>query len=293
MVKLARTTSGKYVVEAVAKALDILDAFANCEELTLSELSLRVRLNKSRTFRLLHTLVGRGYLARSAEGTRYRLGLKLLERAANVLRNIKDVARFAMLELQERFNETVNLSVLDDRGNVLYLDIAESSRPFRMTATIGSRMPAQFTSMGKAMLAHMQIDDPTSPNHAMISKLLPRPTRAFYRELEAIRQRGYAIDREENEPGVGCIGGAIFDANGRPVAGMSVSGALQRILSKDKEKTIAEALLEACRAVSKTLGFEERRVGASARWPARSTRAVKPGFQGSKGMSCATTAESR
>ncbi|PYT83636.1 MAG: hypothetical protein DMG40_02580 [Acidobacteria bacterium] len=292
MVKLARTTSGKYVVEAVAKALDILDAFAN-EELTLSELSLRVRLNKSRTFRLLHTLVGRGYLARNAEGTRYRLGLRLLERAANVHRNIKDVARFAMRELEERFNETVNLSVLDDRGNVLYLDIAESSRPFRMTATIGSRMPAQFTSMGKAMLAHMQIDDPTSPNHAMISKLLPRPTRAFYRELEAIRQRGYAIDREENEPGVGCIGGAIFDANGRPVAGMSVSGALQRILSKDKEKTIAEALLEACRAVSKTLGFEERRVGASARWPARSTRAVKPGFQGSKGMSCATTAESR
>src|SRR5437763_16855155 len=118
MVKLARTTSGKYVVEAVAKALDILDAFANCEVLTLSELSLRVRLNKSRTFRLLHTLVGRGYLARSAEGTRYRLGLKLLGRAANVLCNIKDVARFAMLDPQERVHQPANLSVLDQPGNL-------------------------------------------------------------------------------------------------------------------------------------------------------------------------------
>src|SRR5437763_15509793 len=117
MVKLARTTSGKYVVEAVAKALDILDAFAN-EELTLSELSLRVRLNKSRTFRLLHTLVGRGYLPRSAEGTRYRLGLKLLDRAAHVLRNIQDVPRFAMLDPQERVHQPANLSVLDQPGNL-------------------------------------------------------------------------------------------------------------------------------------------------------------------------------
>ncbi|HYY72704.1 MAG TPA: IclR family transcriptional regulator [Candidatus Bathyarchaeia archaeon] len=265
MVKLPRTTSGPYVVEAVAKALDLLDAFTNAEELTLNELSRRAALNKSRAFRLLHTLGQRGYVVRDADGIRYRLGLKLLERAANVHRNIRDVSRFAMLELQERFNETVNLGVLDDRGNVLYLDIAESSRPFRMTATVGCRMPAQLTSMGKAILAHMRIDGPASPNHGMLSKLSPRPTRALYRELEAIRQRGYAIDRGENEPEVGCLGAPIFDADGDPVAAISISGALQRILSKDKEKAIAEALLAACRAVSKTLGFEKARLGAAAR----------------------------
>jgi DNA-binding IclR family transcriptional regulator len=283
MVKLARTTSGKYLVEAVAKALDILDAFANFEELTLNELSRRVGLNKSRTFRLLHTLGERGYVVRTADGMRYRLGVKLLERAANVHRNLKDVARFVMLELQERFNETVNLSVLDDSGNVLYLDIAESSRPFRMTATVGSRIPAHITAMGKAMLAHMRIDDPASANRALTSKLSPRSKRALYRELETIRQRGYAIDREENEPGVGCIGGAIFDANGRPVAGMSISGPLQRILSKDKEKTIAVALLAGCHAVSKTLGFEGIRTGALGRALARSADAAKPGLRGAPG----------
>src|SRR5512135_1219327 len=172
--KIARTTSGKYVVEAVAKALDILEVFSNSEGLTLNEISQRVGLNKSRTFRLLYTLAERGYVVRSSDGLRYSLGVKLLERASNVHRNVKDVARPVMLELQERFNETVNLSVLDDSGNVLYLDIAESSRPFRMTATVGCRMPAHITSMGKAMLAYMQIDDPASPGAPKIAGLPPK-----------------------------------------------------------------------------------------------------------------------
>jgi IclR family acetate operon transcriptional repressor len=180
--------------------------------------------------------------------------VKLLERASNVHRNVKDVARPVMLELQERFNETVNLSVLDDGGNVLYLDIAESSRPFRMTATVGCRMPAHITSMGKAMLAYMQIDDPASPGAPKIAGLPPKSARILYRELEVIRDQGYAIDREENEPGVGCIGGPIFDANGRPVAAMSISGPVHRILSR--QNMVAEALLAACRAVSRKLGYE-------------------------------------
>ncbi len=250
--KVTRTTSGKYVVDAVAKALDILEVFSNAEGLTLNEVSRRVGLNKSRTFRLLYTLAERGYVVRSTDGLRYRLGVKLLERAANVHRNLKDVARSAMLELQERFNETVNLSVLDDSGNVLYLDIAESSRPFRMTATVGCRMPAHITSMGKAMLAYMSFEDTVSGGR--IADLAPKSARALHRELEAIRQQGYAIDREENEPGVGCIGAAIFDAEGRPVAAMSVSGPVHRILSK--EKAVADAVLASCRAVSRRLGYE-------------------------------------
>src|SRR5512142_893082 len=106
--KIARTTPSKYVVEAVAKALDILEVFSNSEGLTLNEISQRVGLNKSRTFRLLHTLAERGYVVRTQDSSRYKLGVKLLERAANVHRNVKQVARGAMLELQERFNETVN-----------------------------------------------------------------------------------------------------------------------------------------------------------------------------------------
>src|SRR5690242_1404253 len=111
--KVHRTTHGKYVVEAVAKAFEVLESFNGSEELTLNEISQRVGLNKSRTFRLLHTMAERGYVERNEDGSRYRLGMKLFECATNVRRDIKAVAREAMLELNRKFNEAVNLGVLE------------------------------------------------------------------------------------------------------------------------------------------------------------------------------------
>jgi IclR family KDG regulon transcriptional repressor len=253
-VKIARTTTGKYLVEAVAKALDVLEVFEASETLTLNEISQRVGLNKSRTFRLLHTLADRAYVERCADGAQYKLGLKLLERAASIDRNLKQLARGPMLKLQERFNETVNLGILCDYKDVLFLDIVETSRPFRMTATVGSRMPAHRTALGKAILALFEMEDSSSPSRAIKEKLGERPGRALFRELQDIRERGYAIDNEECEPGVGCLGAAIRGANGEPVAAISVAGPVRRILVN--EKKIALALLTACREISQYLGYE-------------------------------------
>ena len=71
--------------------------------------------------------------------------------------------------------------------------------------------------------------------------------------MELTRQRGYAIDNEENEPGVACIGAPVFDENGQPIAAMSVSGPVHRIL--ENESKIANALIAACKGVSKKLGY--------------------------------------
>ena len=250
--KVARTTSGKYVVDAVAKALDVLEVFGGSEGLTLIEISRRVGLNKSRTFRLLHTLAKRGYVERSADGSLYMLGIKLFELSTHVRRDIKDIARPLMLELRERFNEMVNLSVLDD-GNVLYLQIVDSARPFRMSATVGCRMPAHQTSMGKAMLAFLGADDSRSPYFFYLAKLSRQRLQTVRKELELARQRGYAVDNEENEPGVACIGAPIFDESGQPIAAMSVSGPVHRIL--ENESKVANALIAACHGVSKKLGY--------------------------------------
>ncbi len=252
--KLARTTTGKYVVEAVIKALDVLEVFETSETLSLNEISKRVSLNKSRTFRLLHTLAERGYIERCAGGTQYKLGLKLLERAASIDRNLKQLARAPMLKLQERFNETVNLGVLDDYRDVLFLDIVETSRPFRMTATVGCRIPAHRTALGMAILAFLDMEDPASPIHVIREKLGERPARQLYRELQSIRERGYAIDNELCEPGVCCLGAAIRSAGGLPVASISVAGPARRILVN--EKKIALALLAACKEISGYLGYE-------------------------------------
>ncbi|HEU5402599.1 MAG TPA: IclR family transcriptional regulator [Terriglobales bacterium] len=255
--KVPRTTSGKYVVEAVFKALDVLEVFQGSEGLSLNQISQRVGLNRSRTFRLLHTLAERGYVERNEEGTSYRLGIRLFERAANVRRDVKDVARPMMLELRQRFNEMVNLGLLED-GHVLYLEIVQSSRPFRMSATVGCRMPAHHTSMGKAILAN----NPGSLEPGLLAKESRQRVVKLRKELETVRRCGYAVDNEENEPGVACIGAPVFDANGQAIAAMSVSGPVQRLLAN--EKKIAEALIAACGDVSAGLGYKGKGRGTVA-----------------------------
>jgi DNA-binding IclR family transcriptional regulator len=254
--KNPRTTTGKYVVDAVAKALDVVDCFNGSEGLSLNQISQRVGLNKSRTFRLLCTLRERGYIERNADGSLYRLGMKLFERASNLRRDLRDVARDFMLDLNHTFNETVNLGILDG-DHVLYLDIVEASRPFRMGATVGCRMPAHKTSMGKALLAHMSMEGTGSPLAIVFGALSKKGVHVFQRELELIRSRGYAIDDEENEPDVGCIGAPIFNALGAPIAAISVSGPVHRIVKH--ERSIAAAVVAACTGVSSRLGYEPAR----------------------------------
>ena len=249
--KLPKESDDKYIVEAVVKALDVLEAFRDSEELQLSELSKRVSLNKSRAFRLLYTLCERGYVERASDGHRYRLGLKLFEHASNLRRDVKQVAQPYMRKLQLRFNETVNLAVLHN-GEVLYIDLLESSRPFRMSAMVGSRMAIANTSLGKALIAYAaehELD-------AVFDTLTPAELRKLRAEMEIVRRRGYATDQEENEPGVACIGAAILNELGVSVGAVSISGPSVRIQKVEKE--IGTALAATCKEISRQLGFSER-----------------------------------
>jgi DNA-binding IclR family transcriptional regulator len=250
--RLGRTTPGKYSIEAVEKALDVLEAFSGSEELSLSETCRRVGMSKSRTFRLLRTLLERGYLERGSDDARYRLGAKLFERVSGVGRDLRQLALPYMRRLHEQFNETVNLGIL--RGDdVLYIDILETSRPFRMMATVGCCMPAVSTAMGKAMIAHRRGETDAGPGRIANPGGGASQIPARERELSRVRQRGYAIDDEDNEPGVVCIGAAVLDASGRAVAAISVSGPPYRI--KAAEKRLAAEVMAVCHGLSHTLGY--------------------------------------
>ena len=250
--KLPKESDDKYVVEAVLKALDVLEAFQDSEELQLSEVANRVSLNKSRAFRLLYTLCERGYVERASDGHKYRLGLKLFEHASNLRRDVKQVAQPYMRKLQQSFNETVNLAVLHN-GEVLYVDLLESSRPFRMSAMIGSRMPIANTSLGKALITHAAEHE----LEQVFDTLTPSELRKLRTEMEVVKRRGYATDHEENEPGVACIGAPILNEAGVSIAAMSVSGPSARILKQERE--IGTTLASLCKEMSRQVGFPGRR----------------------------------
>lgn len=251
-------TNDKYSVEAVLKALDVLEAFSSSEILSLAEISDRVGLNKSRVFRLLHTLAERGYIEKSADGSRYVLGTKLLERAACVKRDLRQLALPFMRQLHERFNETVNLGVLD-KSEILYIDMLESSRPIRMSESIGSRSPIHSTALGKAIVSFLSEEDwDVVLRDSKLEKFTERTIMeiaTLKAEFRKVRRDGYAIDDRENDPEGYCVGVPVFDGTGRPVAAISISGPAERVQGNQQE--IVKMLVDLCQVISNKLSFGE------------------------------------
>ncbi|HEX2270649.1 MAG TPA: IclR family transcriptional regulator [Pyrinomonadaceae bacterium] len=246
----------RYTVEAVSKALDVLEVFRHSEELTLAEISERLGLNKSRVFRLLHTLVERGYVDRTVDGSRFVLGLKLLERSACVRTDLRSLCLPYMRLIHEHFNETVNLGILEHQ-QIVYIGSLESSRPVRMAEVVGSRSPLHSTALGKAIIAFL----PEEQRNQLLSGLrLSRLTentitdaKRLLKELQAVRRTGCAIDDRENDSDGFCIAAPVFDALGRPAAAISVSGPTDRI--QENRKEISAMLVSTCNQISQRFGF--------------------------------------
>ncbi len=252
----------RYTIQVLAKALDLLEALGQARAgLTLAELSRRLELPKSSVFRYLATLEARGYVEKVPETDRYRLGLRLFE-IGNLVASHFDVTEFAlpfMRKLVETFRETVNLAVLY-QGEVVYLQILESTRSMRMSAQPGQRNLCHSTALGKALLAYL----PESERQAIVAQhglpaLTPRTittVEQLQEELARVRHRGYAIDDIENEEGVRCVAAPIFNYRGEPIAAISISGPADRMPYGQME-LMGKELLAGTRAISRRLGYRD------------------------------------
>jgi DNA-binding IclR family transcriptional regulator len=123
---------------------------------------------------------------------------------------------------------------------------------------IGSRMPIAKTSLGKAIMAYAPEDELKK----FIDSLTAWEARKVKSELLVIRRNGYATDREENEPGVACVGAPVFNSAGHAVAAMSVSGPSVRMLKQERE--VGSTLVSTCIEMSRRIGFSSQPVTALA-----------------------------
>ncbi|HSB00542.1 MAG TPA: IclR family transcriptional regulator [Anaerolineales bacterium] len=244
--------------QTVLKALDVLECVANADQpLSASQVAKLCKTSRPTAYRLLSTLVSRGYVA-TVDGARFRLGTQALSLSKKVLASIDlpEVARPYMRQLSDLTNETVNLSIREGT-EILYIARVESSQSIRMMSTIGTRSHMHSTAMGKALLAFL----PDEEQSQLIGRLTLTPCTAatitdqalFVKELANIRKQGFAIDNEENEPGVRCVGAPIFDHMGYAFAAISISGPAYRI-SAAQLKALARPLIEATHAISAHLG---------------------------------------
>jgi DNA-binding IclR family transcriptional regulator len=251
-----------YKVQVLDRAVNILEFIGRQKtgEAGLPELSAAMKLHKTTAHRIAHVLESRGLLRRGIDSNRYRLGLHLYDLGCQALDhvNIRDEARPLMTRVTFEVGETAHLALLD-RTEVLYIERVEAERSLTMGSKLGARNPVYCTALGKAILANIP---ETEVDQILGSCRIEARTRntvknvlALKRELEATRERGYAIDNEEIEDGVRCIAAPVLDTANRAIAAMSISGPSSRV-TPDRFQLIGKTMQKAARELSTQLGHQ-------------------------------------
>ena len=218
----------------VGKALDVLDMVASAgRPLRFTEMLSSSPYPKATLYRFLQVLTHQGMLSHDSESGSYALGVRLvrLAHAAWEQSSLAPLARPHVDALSARLGETIHLAQLD-QGQVLYVDKRNAARPVEMFSQAGKVGPAYCTGVGKAMLAHLPPDALEAALlrqsfHRFTPETLDTP-QALTAELQAIRGRGYAFDREEHEPGIICVAVPILTRTGRVIGALSVTSTLAR-----------------------------------------------------------------
>lgn len=242
-------------IQSVERAIWILKCFENNESLSLSEISRMVSLHKSTVFGLASTLEAYQFLEQDPKDGRYRLGISLFRMGSRVNTDLRSIVSPYLDKLVHMCGETVNF-VIPDGDCVVYLDKKESSRSMRIATSLGQREPMYRTAAGKAILAHLPEmaarDILERTKYERMTKNTLLSAQEVLRELDSVRRWGYALDREELEYGLICIGVALVDSTNRPVGGISISGPSSRMTPANQE-LFAGFLLDCSRQISSRL----------------------------------------
>jgi len=259
-VVLLENSSPLYRVQVLERALGILDELALQDQLAPGEIASRLSLHKSTTHRLLAVLEESGYVERSAANGKYSLGMKLIElgtRASSRL-DLCELAGPVLDRLMERTGETAHIGILS-QGAVISIADSESYKTLRTPSTVGRRNPAHCSSQGKVLMAGLSPAELRAFIGANPLKKFTRRTistlTALQREVAQVRQQGYAIDDQEFEEGLKCVGAPIRDRFGNVVAAISVAGPAMR-LSEARMPDFIGVVVDAAAGLSRALGYQ-------------------------------------
>lgn len=253
----------QYQVRALERALQILGAFSlEQPERTLSELARVTELAPSTTLRLLAILMQFGYVEKSAETDRYRIGVTMFERGSIYIQttSLQAEAQEALAALARACNQTASLAVFD-RDDIVHILVVPPERAIRYYAPVGQREMAHCTGLGKVLLAGL----PEDQLDAVVARRgLPGRTdrtittiSALRTQLGQIRAQGYAIDNEESVVGLRCVAAPIFDHRNRVTAAISASGPAAEFT--------AESIPEFLRVIQRTAETISKRLGHNGR----------------------------
>jgi DNA-binding IclR family transcriptional regulator len=247
-------------VQSVDRALTILEVLARVGEAGVTEIAGQLGVHKSTAFRLVSTLEAHRLVEQTTERGRYRLGVGLLRLAGATSARLDLVqeARPVCRQLAADTGETVNIAVLSE-SSALYLDQVAGSSALQPHNWVGQHIPLHATSNGKVLLAWLgdvELKDLLGRLPAYTGLTITNKA-ALRKQLEVVREQGYAVAVDELEVGLTAIATPVRNAHGDVICSMSVSGPTFR-LPPERVDVVLPLLIEASDELSHRLGWGMR-----------------------------------
>ncbi|MBN2880110.1 MAG: IclR family transcriptional regulator [Clostridia bacterium] len=214
-------------LQTVERALMVLEIIS-IQPKSQKELEQATGFNRSNVRRLVFTLMNKGYIEKDSSG-KYTLGLKVVELSSIRLNQVelKTEAAPLLRELSLKTNQVCHMGIYSE-GEVVYIEKIQPVNSISMYSSIGVRIPVYLSSMGKVLLS--QFDDEEikrilkSTNMEKRTKNTHTDVGAVLDEVRIVRKNGYAVDNEENEDNIFCIGAPVYDYRKKIIAAISTTG---------------------------------------------------------------------
>lgn len=249
--------------QGIDRLVAIVDAVRASQPATLAHIARESGLSEPTALRYLNALKGHRIVLRDPHTGAYGLGMRLYEwgESAEGAYDPTEVAAPLLERLVDEHGDTVELAGMERDDRLIVLDARQGTHGVSKAARVGDEEEWHATSVGKALLAAM----PPQRSEALVRRVrLSRFTEhsltsvaALQRDLEISRERGYAVDNEESEIGLRCVGVAARDRNGEAAFAISVSGPIYRITDAALPR-IAQSLQSAAAQLEAAWGLEPR-----------------------------------
>ncbi|MDD2853168.1 MAG: IclR family transcriptional regulator [Desulfuromonadaceae bacterium] len=244
---------GIYSVQAVVKAIDLLEALAQAgENPSLAVLEKKLELSHNKTFRLLATLEDKGLVARNKTTNTYSLGMQAFEMAQHILKsdNLIRMAHPIMEELARKLDEAIYFTVANN-NEVLFLDMVDSFQQIKTADLVGKRFPFFTNAAGKVIKSVGSIELFGRSG----KKIGITDPQKLETELEEIRRNGVAVDFNGLGEGVCSVAVAIRDYAGKVVGALTLLAPSFRMLQDRLEKEVIPCMLEGAELLSMKFGY--------------------------------------
>lgn len=243
------------------RAMAVLEALEAHPGGSLAQIARATGLSDPTALRYLVGLQRHGLVERDAVTGRYSLGVRLFELGQRAIRQ-RDPRRVALpvlSELHDRFGETVDLAMRHG-DRLILVEAMVATHSLGKGAIVGEEDLWHCTSLGKAILAAL----PEAEARGIVERRgMERFTMRtltdvdmLLRDLERVRERGYAVDDEESELGLRCVGAVVRDHRAAPAYAISVSGPEHRLRTANVDE-VGEAVRDAAARISAQLGYHD------------------------------------